>query len=201
MTKLLTFSRETLDRILVYFALIGIALPFVFLFLFMHDARTFLFADMALGGALALFLMPVFEQHIRVFSTRRRASSHRDSISRPDAQHSMAANRPELTGLTVWPRPVTTKWIDVDTLSEIVSHGISCFVQLLFGVLMAGCLHFLGFSSWSDSGFVSVLKWANEGFILLVFIVFAARTLRILWNSASAGSLQDSGHQKSQHSG
>jgi hypothetical protein len=69
MARLVTFLRETLDLILVYLALIGIALPFVVLFWFLFAIKGFLLSVVLLGIALALFLMPVFERNIRVFST------------------------------------------------------------------------------------------------------------------------------------
>jgi hypothetical protein len=69
MARIVAFLHETLDMTLVYLALIGVALPFVVLFWFLFATNGFLLAVVLLGTALALFLMPVFEKHIRVFSS------------------------------------------------------------------------------------------------------------------------------------
>jgi hypothetical protein len=69
MARLVTFLRETLDLTIVYLALIGVALPFVVLFWLLFAPKGFLLAVVLLGIALAIFLLPVFERNIRVFST------------------------------------------------------------------------------------------------------------------------------------
>lgn len=68
MVRLIAFLHETLDMTFVYLALIGVALPFVILFWYLLDINGFLLAVVMLGTVLALFLMPIFEKRIRVFS-------------------------------------------------------------------------------------------------------------------------------------
>ena len=65
-------------------------------------------------------------------------------------------------------------------LSEVVSHGITCFVQLLIGSLIAMFIYYMGVYGKSDPEFVKTLKWVDEGYMVLVFTIFAVRTIIIL---------------------
>jgi len=83
MDRIVGFWRETLDMILVYLALVCIAIPFVVLSWNVFATGEFLLAVVLLGISLALFLMPVFEKRFRIFAKRNTPTLRTPPISLP----------------------------------------------------------------------------------------------------------------------
>jgi hypothetical protein len=166
---------------LVDLSLAGVALPFAFLLRLMTDDRAFFIGLAAIGAALTIFLFPVFERHIQAFLARDKALSSKGGVNTSEARGTLTTMSTGVQGVRIQTGVAVADWIDLDTILDLATHGTACCASLLLALPVGWLLREAGASPQAlEAG-----KWIIGAYVLLVFVIFAAKTIQTYWNRAS----------------